>query len=65
MQFFEHLMAEASADMTDVAPVIPFPKREGKRTEKGPRALRSRKAGNDDFLPFRCLDLEPVVGARA
>src|SRR4051794_19510738 len=58
-------MIEARADVTDIAPAVLLAHREDKCPEKGPRSPGRSKSRDDDFLPFRCLDLEPVRGAAA
>src|SRR5689334_2113774 len=65
MQFFKGVVAEAGADMTDIAPSIPFPQRERQRAKERARSLWRREPGDHYFLTFRRLDLQPAIRARA
>ena len=53
-------MAEAGADVSDVAPGVVFAHGEDQRAEERPGAPGRREAGDHDFLPLRRLDLQPV-----
>ena len=55
VQLFKGLVAEACADMADIAPAVPFAHRKGERPEKRPRPSWSGEAGDDDFLALRVL----------
>src|SRR6185503_13667998 len=50
MEVFQDLMAEASADMSDVAPSVVFAHGEAQGAEERPGAPWRRKAGNHHFL---------------
>jgi hypothetical protein len=65
VQLFEDIVAESRADMADIAPAVAFAQRESKRPETGPGPSWGGEAGDDDFLPFRYFDLQPVIRARA
>jgi len=57
-------MAEAGADMAEIAPVIALPNCESKRSEKWPCFPPRSEAGDDNLLPLGGLDLEPIICAR-
>jgi hypothetical protein len=54
-------MAEARTYVTDEAPFFAFA--DGKRqcSETRPRPSRGCKAGNNDLLAFRRLNLQPII----
>jgi hypothetical protein len=66
MNLLKRGMAEASADMPDIAPPIAFADRKDEGSEKWTCFLRSCKACDHHFLTLRGFDLEPIVcpGAR-
>src|ERR1700709_1184446 len=65
IQLLQRFIAEARANMADIAPAIVLSQREGKGTEKRASPPWSRKSRDDDFLAFGGLDLQPVVCACA
>jgi hypothetical protein len=62
MKLFQRFVAEAGADMADIAPIILLAHCKGERS-KWACSPWSRKSNDDDFLPLRGLDLEPIAGA--
>src|SRR3954454_15574329 len=54
-------MTEARTDVTNEAPLLALPNGERQCSEAGPRPSRGCKAGNDDLLSFRRLDLQPII----
>ena len=65
MQLLKRLVAEPRADVTDIPPAVLLAHCEGKRSKERPRPPGRRETRDDDFLAFRSLDLQPVVGAGA
>lgn len=65
MKLLQRFVAEACAHVADIAPAILPAHCKDERSKKWPGPPRSGKSCNDDFLPFRGLDLEPVIGAAA
>jgi hypothetical protein len=62
MEVFQDLVAEAGADMSDVAPCVAFPHGEDKGAEERPGAPGRREAGDHHFLSLCRLDLQPIRG---
>src|SRR4051812_30859911 len=62
MEVFQDLVAEASADMSDVAPCVAFPHGEDQGAEKRPGPPGRREAGDHHFLSLCRLDLQPIRG---
>src|SRR4030088_3336705 len=63
MEVFQDLVAEASADMSDVAPCVALPHSEDQGAEERPGAPGRREAGDHHFLSLCRLDLQPIRGA--
>src|SRR5712671_3650196 len=63
MEVFQDLVAEASADMSDVAPCVVFPHGEDQGAEERPGPPGRREAGDYHFLSLCRLDLQPIRGA--
>src|SRR5882757_11561644 len=63
MEVFQDPVAEAGADMSDVAPCFVFPHGEDQGAEERPGAPRCREAGDYHFLSLCRLDLQPIRGA--
>ena len=61
VKFFQGRMAEARTYVTNEAPFLAFADGERQCSEKGPRPSRGCKAGNNDLLAFRRLDLQPII----
>src|SRR5579859_2128240 len=61
VKLFKYFVAEAGANMADIAPTFAVAQRERKRSEEWPGAPGSSEAGDDNFLAFRGFDLQPVV----
>ena len=59
MEVFQDLVAEASADMSDVAPCIVFLHGEDQGAEERPGAPLLCEAGDHHFLSLCGLDLQP------
>src|SRR3954454_8611700 len=62
MEVFQDLVAEASADMSDVAPCVVFPHGEDQGAEEWPGAPGRREARDHHFLSPCRLDLQPIRG---
>src|SRR3954453_6202989 len=62
MEISQDLVAESSADMSDVAPCVAFSQGEDQGAEERPGALRRREPGNYYLLSLRRLDLQPIAG---
>src|SRR5687767_5582173 len=60
MEVFQDLVAEACADMSDVAPRAAFPHGEDQGAEERSGAPGRREAGDHHFLSLRRLDLQPI-----
>src|SRR3984885_7657187 len=58
-------VAEARADMPDIAPGVAIADRKDEGSEEGARFLRSRKSRDHDSLALRGFALEPLVRAGA
>src|SRR5437016_4541996 len=63
MELFQDLVAEASADMSDVAPCVAFPHGKDEGAEERPGAPGRREPGDHYFLALCRLDLQPIRGA--
>src|SRR5712671_4618487 len=62
MEVFQDPVAEAGADMSDVAPCFVFPHGEDQGAEERPGAPRRREPGDYYFLSLCRLDLQPIWG---
>src|SRR4051812_37721532 len=62
MEVFQDLVAEASADMSDVSPCVAFPHGEDQGAEERSAASRRREADDHHFLSLCRLDLQPIQG---
>src|ERR1700710_1476336 len=62
MELFQDPVAEAGADMSDVAPCFVFPHGEDQGAEERPGAPRRCEPGDDYFLSLCGLDLQPIGG---
>jgi hypothetical protein len=62
MEVFQDPVAEAGADMSDVAPCFVFPHGEDQGAEERPGAPRRREPGDYYFLSLCRLDLQPIGG---
>src|SRR5215216_4550510 len=60
MEVFQDLVAEAGADMSDVAPCVAFPHGEDEGAEERPGAPWRREPGDHHFLSLCRLDLQPI-----
>src|SRR5689334_18179693 len=58
-------MAETGTYVTDEAPFLALADGERQCSETRPRPSRGCKAGNDDLLAFRRLDLQPIICTRS
>jgi cold shock protein len=63
VELIEREVAEARADVADIAPAVVVSNRQDQRPEIGPRSARGGEPYDHLFLSARGLDLEPVRAA--